>query len=249
MATSPAPSPSADSPGGLIVHSVVQGLWSAFTSSPLVTVSVVLILVVAMIRVARQLRWSAVSRDPVRRFGRAERAVIKRRAGERCEHSGVFGRCRVTQNLEADHVHPHSRGGQTTVANGQALCQGHNRAKSARVPFEWGAPTPREATRVLLPDRSSRRRYETGRPLAGRIDQKSNAHRWADDLSRCARDRHFGAHHISRSKYRCHLGRGRRRCANAHTRQRPPEEKRRCKRAMSLRRHRGGTPADCSTRC
>ena len=46
-----------------------------------------------------------------------------------------FGRCRETEALEADHVHPHSRGGQTSIANGQALCKRHNRTKRARVPF------------------------------------------------------------------------------------------------------------------
>jgi hypothetical protein len=32
---------------------------------------------------------------------------------------------------------PHSRGGTTTVGNGQALCSRHNRAKAAHIPFEW----------------------------------------------------------------------------------------------------------------
>jgi 5-methylcytosine-specific restriction endonuclease McrA len=136
MSATPAPSPTIGNPGDLV--SVVHGLWSGVTSSPIVTVSVVALAVVAGVRLIRQLRWGGTARDPVRRFNRAERAVIKRRAGERCEHHGwLFGRCRATQNLEADHVHPHSRGGQTLVANGQALCRRHNRLKSARVPFGW----------------------------------------------------------------------------------------------------------------
>ncbi len=58
------------------------------------------------------------------------------RAGNRCEyHLSIFGRCRTTSRLEADHVHPHSRGGRASVSNGQALCQRHNREKSARVPW------------------------------------------------------------------------------------------------------------------
>lgn len=60
------------------------------------------------------------------------------RAGGRCEFHGLLGgRCTATQRLQADHVHPHSRGGSTTVGNGQALCARHNRAKAARIPFEW----------------------------------------------------------------------------------------------------------------
>ncbi len=74
-------------------------------------------------------------RDPVRRFSRAQKAEILRRAGHRCEHPhGISGRCPATTQLEADHVHPHSRGGWTAVENGQALCRRHNKQKRARVP-------------------------------------------------------------------------------------------------------------------
>lgn len=60
------------------------------------------------------------------------------RAGGRCEHhSALTGRCRTTTDLEADHVHPHSRGGRTNLTNGQALCRRHNRRKHARVPYAW----------------------------------------------------------------------------------------------------------------
>jgi 5-methylcytosine-specific restriction endonuclease McrA len=74
----------------------------------------------------------------VRRFSQAERREIFARAGNRCEHHfPIFGRCRTASGLEADHVHPHSRGGWTSVSNAQALCQRHNRQKSARVPWNW----------------------------------------------------------------------------------------------------------------
>ncbi len=74
-------------------------------------------------------------RDPVRRFSRVQKAEILRRAGHRCEHpQRISGRCPVTTQLEADHVHPHSRGGWTAVENGQALCRRHNKQKRARVP-------------------------------------------------------------------------------------------------------------------
>ena len=65
-------------------------------------------------------------------------AVILTRAGHRCEHHHLLlGRCRTTDQLEADHIHPWSRGGQTALANGQALCKQHNRAKRATVPYGW----------------------------------------------------------------------------------------------------------------
>jgi 5-methylcytosine-specific restriction endonuclease McrA len=74
----------------------------------------------------------------VRRFSRADKSAILTRAGGRCEHHGwLFGRCRETIGLEADHVHPWSRGGPTAIANGQALCRRHNRLKRATVPFAW----------------------------------------------------------------------------------------------------------------
>ena len=45
------------------------------------------------------------------------------RAGARCEHFGwPTGRCRRTDGLEADHVHPHSRGGRTVLGKAQVLC-------------------------------------------------------------------------------------------------------------------------------
>jgi 5-methylcytosine-specific restriction endonuclease McrA len=82
-------------------------------------------------------------RDEVRRFPGAARAVIFARAGGRCEHHSWLGsRCAERRLLEADHVHPHSRGGWTNVANGQALCRRHNRFKRATVPFEWQLRRP-----------------------------------------------------------------------------------------------------------
>ncbi|HJQ43731.1 MAG TPA: HNH endonuclease signature motif containing protein [Jatrophihabitantaceae bacterium] len=92
--------------------------------------------VASIVRFAREIIHPRSRRDPVRRFCRADKAVILARAGNRCEHHGwLFGRCRATDRLEADHVHPHSRGGQTAIANGQALCRRHNREKRASVPF------------------------------------------------------------------------------------------------------------------
>jgi HNH endonuclease len=77
-------------------------------------------------------------RDPQRCFLRADKLVILARAGHRCEHHSLIGgRCRATEDLQADHVHPHSRGGATAAENGQALCPRHNARKAARVPWGW----------------------------------------------------------------------------------------------------------------
>ena len=89
-----------------------------------------------VVRFVRGIIHSGHPKDAVPRFSQAERRVIFTRAGNRCEHHfPIFGRCRTTTGLEADHVHPHSRGGWTSVSNGQALCRRHNREKSARVPW------------------------------------------------------------------------------------------------------------------
>ena len=76
--------------------------------------------------------------DPLRRFNGETRRTVMSRAGGRCEGSIflAWGRCRDEAG-EADHVYPHSRGGPTTLANGQALCRGHNRSKAAMRPPWW----------------------------------------------------------------------------------------------------------------
>jgi hypothetical protein len=121
-----------------LVHTLWDGFWLAATSSPWVVLGIVVFLLITGVRVVHAACHPGSNRDPVRRFSRADKYAILSRAGGRCEHHGwVFGRCRQTERLEADHVHPHSRGGQTAVANGQALCRRHNLAKRATIPFNW----------------------------------------------------------------------------------------------------------------
>jgi len=111
--------------GGLISSPWLVGLFALLT-------------VRAVVGVVRVVLHGGRPRDPQRRFSRSERAEILARAGNRCEqHSWLFGRCRETEGLQADHIHPHSRGGATAVKNGQALCGRHNKQKSARVPWNW----------------------------------------------------------------------------------------------------------------
>lgn len=122
---------------GIIWHSLWHGFASAVSSSPWLGVLLALGLLGAVVQFVRSVIHSG-PRDPVRRFTRGDKAVIVRRAGGQCEHHGwSFGRCRATDNLEADHVHPHSRGGWTNISNGQALCKRHNRLKRASVPYWW----------------------------------------------------------------------------------------------------------------
>jgi len=116
-------------------------MWLAATSSPWAGVVFCLLILSVLLRIYRVIRWAPIATaglDPLRRFKGADRAAILFRAGTQCErHSLLFGRCKETKKLHADHVHPHSRGGSTTVANGQVLCSRHNKQKAARIPFNW----------------------------------------------------------------------------------------------------------------
>jgi hypothetical protein len=113
------------------------GFWTAIATLPWwVVVLLAVVVLSAMVRSVRTAIHGGHPRDAVRRFSHAERRMIFVRAGNRREHHfPIFGRCRTTTGLEADHLHPHSRGGWTSVSNGQALRQRHNREKSARVPW------------------------------------------------------------------------------------------------------------------
>lgn len=138
MPASATPTPGPVNPGSALMHRLSHGVWLALSTSPIVTTAVCAVVLVAIVSKVRQLRWSVVGRDPLRRFGAAERALIVRRAGGRCEHHGVLlGRCTTTADLEADHVHPHSRGGSTRITNAQSLCRRHNKRKAARIPYGW----------------------------------------------------------------------------------------------------------------
>ena len=115
---------------------VWSGMWTAITHTPWIGAVLALLVVGSVVGFARSVIHSG-PKDPVRRFCRADKAIILSRAGGRCEYHGwLFGRCRVTEGLEADHVHPHSRGGWTHISNGQALCKRHNQQKRANVPFD-----------------------------------------------------------------------------------------------------------------
>ena len=68
------------------------------------------------------------SKDPQRAFTLDERIVIWRRDNEICQ------KCKKRikfPEMEADHIKPHSRGGKTTITNGQTLCKQCNASKGA----------------------------------------------------------------------------------------------------------------------
>lgn len=67
-----------------------------------------------------------VPKDPTRAFTRDQRLVIWRRDGESCQECG---RPVAFEEMQADHVLPHARGGTTVVENGQSLCGECNRRK------------------------------------------------------------------------------------------------------------------------
>jgi 5-methylcytosine-specific restriction endonuclease McrA len=62
-----------------------------------------------------------------RRFTRKERLALAIAAGFRCEKCGEY-----LHQFDADHTHPWSKGGDTHVRNGQALCAACNRRKGAK---------------------------------------------------------------------------------------------------------------------
>lgn len=64
-----------------------------------------------------------------RRFNATERAALYLAADGRCVECG----CELAPGWHADHVHPHTRGGDTDVTNGQALCPPCNLKKGATV--------------------------------------------------------------------------------------------------------------------
>ncbi len=119
-----------------VLSAVAHGVWQAVTTSPLLGVLAAAVVIAGVARAVRRAMYSSWDRDDVRLFSRADKRAILARAGGRCEHHFVFfGRCKTTTELQADHIHPWSRGGHTVLANGQALCERHNQEKHAAVPF------------------------------------------------------------------------------------------------------------------
>jgi hypothetical protein len=123
---------------GDIVGEVLRSALSEVLATPWLIGLLVLLTIGKSIQLGRAVVHGQHGRDPRRTFSRAEKAELLERAGHRCEHhSWLLGRCRETEALQADHIHPHSWGGATVLEKGQALCGRHNERKAARVPWHW----------------------------------------------------------------------------------------------------------------
>ncbi|MFL5483645.1 MAG: HNH endonuclease family protein [Gemmatimonadaceae bacterium] len=98
------------------------------------------------LRVLRQLFFADLTRrkkslktkDQKREFDESERIAIYRRDNGLCKMCLSEGKTPdesevAWREYDADHVIPHSRGGQTNTANAQVLCRPHNLKKSAKV--------------------------------------------------------------------------------------------------------------------
>ena len=77
-----------------------------------------------------------ITKDEQRGFSEAERIAIYQRDNGLCQMCLAEGKPEREavvswSEYEADHVIPHSKGGETTVFNGQVLCRIHNRRKGA----------------------------------------------------------------------------------------------------------------------
>ena len=69
-----------------------------------------------------------VAKYPIRAFSEAERIVIWRRSYMKCQKCGCD--LKALSEMHADHISPHSKGGLTSIDNGQALCAPCNLSKS-----------------------------------------------------------------------------------------------------------------------
>ena len=87
---------------------------------------------------AKKHQHEILTKDPRRAFSEAERIAIYFKDRKRCQICIDEGKpdreCIVPwEDFEADHVLPHSKGGQTLIKNGQVLCRTHNRIKADTV--------------------------------------------------------------------------------------------------------------------
>lgn len=112
---------------------------------------VAVVVVVAVVRAVRA--RMPVQQDPQRLYTSEQRAESFARASGQCEYSGfLLSRCHRPAE-HADHLHPWSRGGATSLENCVAACQRCNLSKGAKILPAW---------RVKLLVRRRRRYYPAG---------------------------------------------------------------------------------------
>ena len=86
----------------------------------------------------RENDFEMLTKDDRRAFNEAERILVYRINDGMCQMCIDEGKpereCRVSwKDYQADHVLPHSKGGQTVIDNAQVLCSYHNQQKGAKV--------------------------------------------------------------------------------------------------------------------
>lgn len=86
--------------------------------------------VMILIKFLLQANPSIKAKDKRRIFTPEQRSVIFMKSGRVCAECGK--KLASIEEFDADHIIPWSKGGETSVANGRALCQTCNRSKGAR---------------------------------------------------------------------------------------------------------------------
>ena len=148
--TPPPATPPTENPLHAFVHGFLTEIADVASRHPWVPVVLGLIVASTLVSSARKAIHDG-PRDPVRCFSRSDKALLLAWSGHRCEHHGLFGRCEATERLEADHIHPHSRGGWTRVSNG---VRGHEKVPTGgriRVPTGGQVAVPAAGRSRWLP--------------------------------------------------------------------------------------------------
>ena len=70
-----------------------------------------------------------IPKDPRRAFTDDERYIIWYRSNGKCQNSNCSNKEISINQMHADHIIPHSRGGETTLENGRALCRQCNTSR------------------------------------------------------------------------------------------------------------------------
>lgn len=90
--------------------------------------------------------FELIEKDTKRAFSELERIIIYRKGKGLCQQCLRDGKpeneAKVSwSNYQADHVVPHSKGGQTVIGNGELLCNYHNQSKGAKALYTKSATT------------------------------------------------------------------------------------------------------------